>query len=200
MQSHRRKFLQNIGLATVLLCGLLLSGCQIYGRYPVELREARRIDFFYYQSDKPEKLSVLSYRLTGGSRGLRSVKAANPQLKSDAVPAGTIVRIPVGLIKSSMKSKSFVAKRRPAARKSKISDPAAGLNSGKKQEKEILPGGEDLYPEPGESEGFETYDPEPYMPKPVEIVPAPRPTPDPHVIEERKLRERYKDIMEELDS
>lgn len=183
---------------------LLLAGCNARG---INIVSAKRAEYLYYtvgQGDKNsgEKLVDIARRFTGSAK-TGSIRTANPHARVAVVPPGTLLRIPTKILKTSIRHKAFPEPAKQSPRKM----PAAVKKAPKIDSSdviEILPGGEMpnsvVEPQP-DNETFKVYEEEPFQPDKAPVLPeAKPPAPDPQELEERRLREKYQNIMRELGS
>ncbi len=159
----------------------------------------------YIVKSNDEKLSDIAYKLSG-SRNTDLIKKANPKIKTDSVEKGTSIRIPISILKSNLKSASKTPLKDPV----KDKKPDLKVTPTKQNKKtplsrnvdvEILPGEDESLKQKGVKDNY--YD-TPFRNDDVDIVPyqptkSAKPKLSKEEQEEIKLRDKYKDIMKELE-
>ena len=190
--------------ATSFFLFLYLAGCQLLPGYRINLLSAERSEFFLYENTADEKkLSDINIKYTGSQANLRNLRSENPHIKADKVEPEVLVRIPSALLKSAYRSTAYpeLQPEPPTTNRKQIRRvPAKAATD---QGVEILPSTSIIDPVTRgagiEQDGFEIYDENPYEAEPLQVVPSPAATVDPHVLEEQRLRDKYRDIMQQLD-
>ena len=192
---------------------VVLSGCSVvenvhvyFNRKTLRILNAKRTDFFdVVVVENGERLSDISYKLTG-TRNTKYILEANPKIKSDILKSGTRLRIPTAILKPGVRAQLKIprqAQDRMGATQEEIQNSEKTIKKIKipqieesNKEVEILPGKtKDTFDEDS------GYDKVPFHTdtKPITPYVTPKATPDKKYIEEQKLRDKYKEILKQLD-
>jgi hypothetical protein len=195
-------------LFTILLI-VLLGGCAVvekvhvyFNKEPVNLVSAKRAEYFEVVANQGAKLSDITYQLTG-TRSTAAVRAANPNMRSDNLVPGMVLKIPTKLLKPGLRSQSKYIQKDPMPEPEPEVKPK-DAKDGKKFNKITRPnrrGEQEILPETFEENGQgDDYDSTPFRHQSGDIVPynPPKPTARPPT-EEEILNQKYKDIMNQLE-
>ena len=204
-------------LQPIALIGLLVFLCKcavveevhVYFNPDTETKSADKESstesVVYIVKGSKEKLSDIAYKLTG-SRNTEVIKKANPKIKSEIIENGTSVRVPISILKSNLKSAPKTALKDPVKdRKPDTKTPQTKQNkkmpASQNTDVEILPGDDENLNQNGVKDNY--YD-TPFRNDDVDIVPYEPAKPSKPQLskeeqEEIKLRDKYKEIMKDLE-
>lgn len=213
---HASKLVQRL---LISVCLFSLASCtvvdkiHVYFNSPSEKADYTKLknNFEYLVANRNERLSDVAFKLTG-SRNVKAIRAANPEIQSENLTKGTVVYVPVELLKPVFRNQlkevskpppvAPVATPRPQGKViNKIKEPGG---RGNPTDEEILPGEQnslEQFEAPLEEEKQaekNEYDETPFKPDKKVIIPY-EPPANKQKAEEERLRNKYRDIMSELD-
>lgn len=181
-----------------------------FNKDSIRLVSAKRTEYFEVVIGRGSKLSEVAYKLTG-SRNTQSIRAANPGINSEIIQKTSLIRVPTKSLKPNLRLPLKTEKNTPTfeihpeikdvkppekeKEQKPVKRPVKKTKSPGSDDEEILPEKfEDDKPE-------RTYESVPFKVDNKDVIKyvPPKPTPSKLQAEEERLRNKYRDIMEELD-